>query len=117
MQRLVLICAGLAAICAVSRAALKQKREERGETGTCGGKTGDLKPAAAEPELAAKPVNRGMRAVGLILAVLLFCAAAVVSGTALVRIGSDAGEITGPVTAEFVRANTAEDEDYDEDYE
>ena len=120
MQRLVLICAGLAAICAVSRVALKKKRAERAGAGNkksngnggncapCGGSTVEPTFTAEEPELAKKPVNRGMRAVGLILALLLFCAAAVLGGTALVRVGSDAGEITGPVEAEFVRANTAE---------
>ena len=130
MQRLVLICAGLAAICAVSRVALKKKRAERAGAGNkvncgnggncgncapCGGSTVEPTFTADEPELAKKPVNRGMRAVGLILALLLFCTAAVLGGTALVRVGSDAGEITGPVEAEFVRANTAEEEGYDED--
>lgn len=71
--------------------------------------------APTEPELAKKPVRRGMRTLGVLLALLLFCAAAGLGGVALFRIGSDAGEITGPVTAEFVRANTAEDEDYSED--
>lgn len=130
MQRLVLICAGLAAICAVSRVALKKKRAERAGAGNkancgngrnggncapCGGSTVEPTFTADEPELAKKPVNRGMRAAGLILALLLFCTAAVLGGTALVRVGSDAGEITGPVEAEFVRANTAEEEGYDED--
>ena len=130
MQRLVLICAGLAAICAVSRVALKKKRAERAGAGNkvncgngrnggncapCGGSTVEPTFTAEEPELAKKPVNRGMRAAGLILALLLFCTAAVLGGTALVRVWSDAGEITGPVEAEFVRANTAEEEGYDED--
>ena len=72
MQRLVLICAGLAAICAVSRVALKKKRAERAGAGNkgnggnctpCGGRTAEPTFTAEEPALATKPVNRGMRAV------------------------------------------------------
>ena len=76
MQRLVLICAGLAAICAVSRVALKKKRAERAGAGNkvncgnggncgsggncapCGGSTVEPTFTADEPELAKKPVNR-----------------------------------------------------------
>lgn len=106
MQKLVLICAGLAALCAVSRISLKKKRSERAETAE----------EPEQPELqAAKPSGRGLRTLGLLLALVLFALGAGLGGVALFRIGSDAGEITGPVAAEFVRANTAEDEDYSED--
>ena len=105
MQRWFLICAGLLALVAVSQAALKQKRESR---------TAHTE-RTAPPALAEKPVNRTARALGILLAILLFCGAAGLGGYALIRIRSDMGVITGPVTAGFVRAATAEEEDYSED--
>ena len=63
MQRWIFICAGLVALAAVSKAALKKKRVERG-----------VEPEKAEePALAQKPANRALRTLGILLAVLLFC--------------------------------------------
>lgn len=119
MQRLVLICAGLVAVSAICKAALKEKRAQRAAAGTAGtaGKPGVPAKAepAGEPALAAKPVNRGLRAMGILLAVLLFCGAVGLGGVALSRIYAGAGEIAGPFETAFVRTNTAEDEGYDED--
>lgn len=108
MQRWVLICAGLVAVSAICKAALKEKREKRE---SAEGKTSV--PQAAE--LSKTPVRRGLRALGIVLALLLFCGAAGLGGLSLSRIWAGTGEITDPVIAEFVRANTAEEEGYDED--
>ena len=105
MQRWIFICAGLVALAAVSKAALKKKRVERGEE----------PKKAEEPALAQKPANRALRTLGILLAVLLFCSSLGLGGYALTRIWADAGEISGPISATFVRATTAEEEDYDED--
>lgn len=105
MQRWIFICAGLVALAAVSKAALKKKRVERGEE----------PEKAEEPALAQKPANRALRTLGILLAVLLFCSSLGLGGYALTRIWADAGEISGPISATFVRATTAEEEDYDED--
>lgn len=105
MQRWIFICAGLVALAAVSKAALKKKRVERGEE----------PKKAEEPTLAQKPANRALRTLGILLAVLLFCSSLGLGGYALTRIWADAGEISGPISATFVRATTAEEEDYDED--
>ena len=105
MQRWILICAGLVALAAVSKAALKKKRVERGEE----------PEKTEEPALAQKPANRALRTLGILLAVLLFCSSLGLGGYALTRIWADAGEISGPISATFVRATTAEEEDYDED--
>ena len=105
MQRWIFICAGLVALAAVSKAALKKKRVERGEE----------PKKAEEPALAQKPANRALRTLGILLAVLLFCSSLGLGGYALTRIWADAGEISGPISAIFVRATTAEEEDYDED--
>ena len=105
MQRWIFICAGLVALAAVSKAALKKKRVERGEE----------PKKAEEPALAQKPANRALRTLGILLAVLLFCSSLGLGGYALTRIWTDAGEISGPISATFVRATTAEEEDYDED--
>lgn len=114
MQRWVLICAGLVALSAICKAALKEKREKRANAGEKTPANVPLAPAG-EPELAKPPVRRGLRALGIMLAVLLFCGAAGLGGMALSRIWAGTGEISGPVAAEFVRANTAEEEGYDED--
>lgn len=105
MQRWIFICAGLVALAAVSKAALKKKRVERGEE----------PKKAEEPALAQEPANRALRTLGILLAVLLFCSSLGLGGYALTRIWADAGEISGPISATFVRATTAEEEDYDED--
>lgn len=105
MQRWIFICAGLVALAAVSKAALKKKRVERGEE----------PKKAEEPALAQKPANRALRTLGILLAVLLFCSSLGLGGYALTRIWADAGEISGPISATFVRVTTAEEEDYDED--
>lgn len=105
MQRWIFICAGLVALAAVSKAALKKKRVERGEE----------PKKAEEPALTQKPANRALRTLGILLAVLLFCSSLGLGGYALTRIWADAGEISGPISATFVRATTAEEEDYDED--
>lgn len=104
MQKLVSICAALVACNALFRVSLKKKRErEQQEAGE------------ATPALAAKPVNRGLRIAGLFLAAVLLLGAFGLGGVALSRIWSPAGDIEGPVTLSFTRANSAEDEDYSED--
>lgn len=101
MQRWVVICAGLIAVSAICKAALKEKRVKRGE---------DERP---EPTVAGG--GRGMRVAGSILALLILCGALGIGGAALFGVYADLGEVAGPVAVTFVRASSAEDEGYDED--
>lgn len=101
MQKLVFLCAGLVVASALFRVPLKKKRTAEQNSGAT---------------TLRKPINRGARAAGILLATVLFLAAAGLGGVALSRIYADPGELSGPVVAEFVRVSTAEDEGYDEDY-
>ncbi len=106
-QKLVLICAGLVAFSALFRLPLNEKRKKENAS------TGEDVKLLETPK--AKKKKHGMRAVGIVLAILLFCGAIFMGGRSLMKIYADAGEIKTPVTAEFVRSATAEEEGYDED--